>query len=183
MSGAPPVSEAPCIRAPHVGSPLSVRSPPCQDSHCVRTPPVPGAPRVRIPAVSGLPPCREPLLPAAPAKGERENIGREGVGGLLCHRHPRVKTSRDTAPQQPLRTGCSLAGAADLRKPRHLSGLWVEPGGWGAMGPTRLCGVRRQVTRDDLCECSPRSPGEPEGAETLAMTRVATCPDCQDSLG
>ena len=146
---------------PHVGSP------PCQDSHCVRTPlvsgapsvsgapcvripAVSGAPRVRIPTVSGLPPCREPPLAAAPAKAERENIGREDVGALLCHRRPRVKTSRrslgtssrDTAPQHPLRTGCSLAGAADSGKPRHLSGLWVEPGGRGAMGPKRLCGVR-----------------------------------------
>ena len=139
LSGAPPCWEH-----------LLCQKPPCIKTPMLGAPSVLGAPRVRIPTVSGLPPCREPPLAAAPAKAERENIGREDVGALLCHRRPRVKTSRrspgtssrDTAPQHPLRTSCSLAGAADSGKPRHLSGLWVEPGGRGAMGPTRLCGVR-----------------------------------------
>ena len=84
----------------------------------------------------------------------------EGGGGLPCVQRPRISpagapstSSRDTvgprvcSPALPEGLLCPARGRTDLGKPRHLSGVLVEPGRWGAMGPTRLCGVRRQVTR------------------------------------
>lgn len=63
--------------------------------------------------------------------------------------------------------------------------FWGLGGAWkvGSHGPHEVVWGQKAGHKGDLWEWSPRCATEPDGAETSAVTRVPTCPDCQDSPG